>query len=414
VAANPYSDCAAGYIRYVLDYHRFTHRHEPPQDGVVHLGSHIAAACGHELHLADSRTLGYCPVCEVEMSLEFLDAIAKAWGDAGGPRHNLDLNKNRNHPLGSAWHLAWLQHEQLLSPVEAVIEHEAASVTPRPARAAAGSNINTSAKATMIAHMECKYPAAISKTTTAAKKQGVKRKVGKKPPKKTKKTVSFATDTNFDPGRPCEEFKRTSGVYEPGIHAWVPNPNPDSNVEPGGEGWADTSHFVYHITTDTINLNITTSGHVFAQVREENYVRLGIMRGLVGQCPGCAYITKCRKVWHEQKDNDEKEEEGPGTRGTLELKMLIQISDALIVWTSDQGEVMDIIFSRCEDVEDEHYGDKDQVIQSRWTCLRDCIDGPGVSRSNLATMDDIIEEPKDEFFKRCRAGGMFKFMYKLY
>jgi hypothetical protein len=67
------------------------------------------------------------------------------------------------------------------------------------------------------------------------------------------------------------------------------------------------------------------------------------------------------------------------------------------VWASDEGEVMDIIFSRCEDVEDEHYGDKDQVNQSRWTCLRDCIDGPGASRGNLATVGDTLEEQKYGF-----------------
>jgi hypothetical protein len=62
-----------------------------------------------------------------------------------------------------------------------------------------------------------------------------------------------------------------------------------------GEG---TSHFVHHIIADTINLKlfITTSEHVFAQVREENHVRPGTVRGLVGQSPGCADIIKCMKA----------------------------------------------------------------------------------------------------------------------
>ena len=44
-----------------------------------------ATKCGHALHPSDTVADGYCPVCEVDMCLIFLDAIAKVLQQCGGP-----------------------------------------------------------------------------------------------------------------------------------------------------------------------------------------------------------------------------------------------------------------------------------------------------------------------------------------
>jgi hypothetical protein len=44
-----------------------------------------AKKCGYSLHPCDIIMSGYCPVCQVEMCLTFLKALAKVFQKCGGP-----------------------------------------------------------------------------------------------------------------------------------------------------------------------------------------------------------------------------------------------------------------------------------------------------------------------------------------
>jgi hypothetical protein len=78
----------SGVVRSALDYYRFMHRNEPMPCQTLRLVPPVALGCGHEVHPSEARIAGYCPMCEVKISLEFMDAIAAAIVDAGGPWHD--------------------------------------------------------------------------------------------------------------------------------------------------------------------------------------------------------------------------------------------------------------------------------------------------------------------------------------
>jgi len=76
-----------------------------------------ATMCGHGLHPSDIITGEYCPVCEVEMCLEFLDALAQVFQRCGGPWQQARV-RNEFVLVRQCWHLARYQLVELVELLE--------------------------------------------------------------------------------------------------------------------------------------------------------------------------------------------------------------------------------------------------------------------------------------------------------
>ena len=81
--------------------------------------------CGHGLHPSDIITGGYCPVCEVEMCLQFLDALDKVFQRCGGPWQQAHV-RNEFALVRQCWHLARYQLVELVELLECSQKYEEA------------------------------------------------------------------------------------------------------------------------------------------------------------------------------------------------------------------------------------------------------------------------------------------------
>ncbi|KAF1842635.1 uncharacterized protein K460DRAFT_420514 [Cucurbitaria berberidis CBS 394.84] len=115
---------------------------------------------------------GYCPICEIQMSLKFLGAIADALQEAGGPWNRNRPTKNKYPVLRQGWHLGRLQLQGVIDLLEVSVKYEARWDAEHRDKVAAARRTNSSTKALQVAEMEHRYPALISKTVA----RGTKRK----------------------------------------------------------------------------------------------------------------------------------------------------------------------------------------------------------------------------------------------
>jgi hypothetical protein len=232
-----------GNVRYALNYHRFAshvHEDQPPvtRMAISHNSpNNTAVECSYGFQSSNTRTMGYCPVCEVRMSLEFMTAIADALSKIGGPWCNFPEESKKSHvQLCEGWRMARLQLEHALIPIEVAVKYEEAWEAEHLDDAAASKKKYTSVKALPLPMLECKDPATIYEFTPTAQR-GTKRKVLDESTKKPKKSVSFAPDTDFDLSRASLEFHRGSLYYKPGSNAAPPTP---PEVDDGWEGVGTT------------------------------------------------------------------------------------------------------------------------------------------------------------------------------
>jgi hypothetical protein len=274
-----------GRIRHALEYYEYIHRDEQSLRRTDITSKHVALSCGHALHPSDTRTRGYCPVCEIRMSLEFLDRISSVFGGAGGPWNDPRGTRQRYFPLRKGWHMARLELERTLDVMRMATKHEALWEGQHVFDAAVVNKTHTSAKALRLGVMESKYPAVITPGFSLAVTRGMKRKRGEG---KKNKMLSFAplvtcrsdsyshsTDpVNFEQGRKSWEYCRSSSAYEPGLHA-----------APNGDNWIDTSHCTSE--KDAANLRntkvfVTDSVEAFKLLKNYPYACIGELQGILG------------------------------------------------------------------------------------------------------------------------------------
>ncbi|KAH4417792.1 hypothetical protein HBH92_050780 [Parastagonospora nodorum] len=176
-------------------------------------------------------------------------ATAQFVSIAGGPRISIGPTKRAYRDIREGWHMARLELETIVSSLDVGIKHEAHWESQWPLDTASAKSANTSLKASQLALMETKYPAATLPGPSQHK--GVKRKHSTS---KLRRTVSFAPEITCraDPNVIDEphavrisqepinfesvdrDFNRRSDDYKPGAHA-----------APSGQVWAETSFTTY-------------------------------------------------------------------------------------------------------------------------------------------------------------------------
>jgi len=363
-----------GNFRYASDYYHFTHRHDQVPSGTTNSDDpristqRISTECGHLIHPSDTRTSTYCPVCRVTMELEFLNVIADAYNEAGGPFPARDVDADRHQSLCRGWHMARRDHEKTLSEHRQAMKHELAWEAQNPSSTGAARKTNTSAKAVRLADLERKYPAVVCESPPPALRKGTKRRLGEPV---AKRKVSFAQtaqcrrapddqfsmNINSEPSRERAAFRRNSSYYEPGIHA-----------APEQSEWVDTSHYSFDMESANLCNNkvfVTTSREDFDEVEEDLLLQPGELQGVIGNHPAHQLFVQYLRQWAQSRVEK-------GKNGKEELKNLIQDSDSLIALVSGD-DLLDVRLARSLHVEEEHYSDADEVNSDRWTCFRECI-----------------------------------------
>jgi len=336
------------------------------------------------------------------MCLVFMDAIRHSLGIAGGPwiQFGGGVTTPAHGEIREGWHMARLEFETLASTLDVGIKHEAHWEAQWPLDAASARKANTSQKASQLALMETKYPAAI--LPVHPQHRGVKRK---RSTSKMRKTVSFAPEVTCraDPNdihaphavhishEPIKfesvdrDFNRRSNKYEPGAHA-----------APSGQVWAETSF----TTNDTLYQDLTNM-KVFMADSVSDFRKMGNdpedyisqTHYVLGCLPGADAIVDYVNNWSRtvaSLGNDPEDE----------LTYLIEESDALILLI-ESDQLLDIRFVSFPDVLDEVLDESDVADQGHWTSLRD---GTGVweSRRCKATADETDVDLCFNAFKRLK------------
>ncbi|CAO2658194.1 Nn.00g059170.m01.CDS01 [Neocucurbitaria sp. VM-36] len=293
---------------------------------------------------------GYCPTCEVKMSLTFLDAIAKAFQEAGGPWYDKGVTKEAYLHLRRGWHLARLQLQETVDVIKVSVAYEAQWEAEHPDEVAAAQKANTSTKAVQMAEMEQKYPAVVSVVLASEAMRKLSKASIRPKERKSIKKVTFVPGTNFKPSRHSAKYHRGSRCYQPGVHTCKP-----------GTEWLNVSR-CGSIPADLCNLKIfvTTSHDEFDKLDRDATLRPGQMQGLVGSHPGAKVISDFTQKFQELRDG-----------GTEELVQMVKHADAMIVLVEGDN-VLDVYLSHSNDIEDED-GEEDVVDQSRWTCLKEIM-----------------------------------------
>jgi hypothetical protein len=197
-----------------------------------HLGRRVASRCGHLIHPATpAGDMEYCAVCEVVAYLDCLDLINSAWSSDGGPWSN---QRTKNHgTYVHAWHKTRVELEDLLETFEVAAEYEARWGNAYPEGVEEAKKTVSAGMAIRVVRAMSKYPAAITvrevekASSDAAPTSNAEPTSQATPPtppatptkKKPKKTVNFAPETKFEPGRSNAKYMRANGRYEPGDHA---------------------------------------------------------------------------------------------------------------------------------------------------------------------------------------------------
>ena len=191
-------------------------------------GERIGSKCGHLVHPILNEDCEYCPVCEVVVRLNLLQHIAEAWNTIGGPWSVHQRGKKHRVSL-HAWRTTRLNLETLVARYRDIADEEARWEREYPKEVEASQKTLSAAKAVVVAEFMSRYPASVQpgqhSKLSASNYDILNSDVGHLPlppstPHVENKThVTFATETNFEPGRPSEMFERTSDEYVPGRHA---------------------------------------------------------------------------------------------------------------------------------------------------------------------------------------------------
>ncbi|KAH3954491.1 hypothetical protein HBI24_026940 [Parastagonospora nodorum] len=296
--------------------------------------------------------------------------------------------------------MARLELETIVSSLDVGIKHEAHWESQWPLDTASAKSANTSLKASQLALMETKYPAATLPGPSQHK--GVKRKHSTS---KLRRTVSFAPEITCraDPNVIDEphavrisqepinfesvdrDFNRRSDDYKPGAHA-----------APSGQVWAETSFTTYGTEyQDLTNMKVfmTNSLSEFSKMGNDPTDYVNLQHYILGCYHGADTIVDYVNNWSLKAANLSHDSEA-------ELVYLVEESDALVVLIQS-GQVLDIRFVSFPDVDDEDPNESEVVDYGQWTSLRECT-GIWKPRSFKAAVDETDTDSFRHLFKRLK------------
>jgi len=346
-----------------------------------------ATMCGHGLHPSDIITSGYCPVCEVEMCLEFLDVLAQVFQKCGGPWQQARI-RNEFALVRQCWHLARYQLVELVELLECSQKYEEAWEKQHPSDVGCMWTTNSSSKAIRNAQMRTRYPAVLTDTNS---RPTVKRELSsldlaraKVAKARVKKHVTFTPDTITWPTRSNACFCRNPAQrqsYQPGRHA-----------APFGLEWIDTSRMSSSIA-DLLNLKVyatSVQAEFDALVDDSSLRPPSRYQGILSLHPGIGPISAFANRFLQGAETAREE-----------MLEMISVADALMVFIGEDDVVLDLHLSVSDDVEDEDgYGDE-EVDQTRWSSWSECGNEPKPDVGGAAGLAAKFAVD-DEKARRCR------------
>ncbi|KAF2865917.1 hypothetical protein BDV95DRAFT_242251 [Massariosphaeria phaeospora] len=219
-----------GYFSSALEYHEFFRypngpdlNHADTQYAHSFGQPKTAVLCGHILHPLDDKVGINCPVCEVQMCLNFLGAIMEAWKKVGGPlASSTGSVSSVGYSLRQAWHMARLELLTIMGTHELSADLELLWTRDRSKDEISRASSTYSATNAVELAKQCADISCVVDMMPPS--------VITKPVKKKKKTVQFTADTEESSGRTMSAFARGTADYDPGPHACL---SPD--------GYFDTS-----------------------------------------------------------------------------------------------------------------------------------------------------------------------------
>ncbi|USP73637.1 hypothetical protein yc1106_00911 [Curvularia clavata] len=162
----------------------------------------VASVCQHTLHpVAAGHFQSRCPVCTIDMHVKYMHVMSQALEDAGGHPPSCTL-KSSDHQdkVYNAWSKGKVSAIKELLVLEVMAEQEAKWSAKHPEEKQ--ENVQTASKALEL------YWSDVSADISGC--------VDERPRPKKGSTVTFAPDTDFEPGRPDVYFYHNSPRYEPG------------------------------------------------------------------------------------------------------------------------------------------------------------------------------------------------------
>lgn len=163
----------------------------------------VAAICRHPMHpVAARHKRPRCAVCTVDIHISYMEILQQALKSAGGraPSCTLTASEHQENAY-NAWLLGKISTLKELSELERLADEEAEWSAQHP-----DVILNDIKSAKQALELYWSEVNGVCQSTTSSP---------------TKKTVAFAQDTTFEPGRPSAYFWRRSPRYEPGRHTIV-------------------------------------------------------------------------------------------------------------------------------------------------------------------------------------------------
>ncbi|KAL5114466.1 hypothetical protein ACEQ8H_007663 [Pleosporales sp. CAS-2024a] len=198
----------------------------------------IASLCQHSIHPVETgQPRLRCPVCTIDLHMNYMKVLTRSLNGANGrplPRTGTPSEQQEN--LYSAWmqgKLATLRQVDELEALSAKEDDWAKSHVMQ-----LGKEVHTARKALELYWSETTDCENIRQMCTS------------------KKSLVFADDTNFLPGRPTDYFLRRSPRYEPGKYS-LPNEEQqdDSDISEDSEDYSSARVFALGPPGEAQNLD---------------------------------------------------------------------------------------------------------------------------------------------------------------
>lgn len=201
----------------------------PPQQDSKTSGSDspVASICQHAMHpTAAGQLQSRCPCCIIDMHIKYMNVLSQALRSAGGHAPSCTLTTSDHQDIVySAWCRGKIKTLQELSKLEIMADEEVAWSAQYPE--AKFEDMKTAVQALELYWTE----------TTGY--------LGTKPRSQKQRSVAFAEDTDFAPGRPNPYFHRRSPRYEPGRYTVVEQEDEQDQISEDSEDYSQAT--VYHI-----------------------------------------------------------------------------------------------------------------------------------------------------------------------
>jgi hypothetical protein len=172
----------------------------------------VASLCQHTLHPMETQPHLRCPVCAIDIHVNYMKLLTRQLNSANGrPLPSTGTPSEQQENLYLAWSQGKLSALRQVCELEELSTKEAEWAKKHPEILCEG--VQSASKALDLYWFETAECQSTKECST-----------------KKKKSITFADDTNFLPGRPADYFLKRSPRYEPGKYTIIDDEQEDPDV----------------------------------------------------------------------------------------------------------------------------------------------------------------------------------------